>query len=433
MGNEDKVNGQNPEQKGSKLESSFLPSEVPNPEGKKTPYLLEEEFPKTRHNRSLFVYGLVALFIALIIGGTWVLTSYIQSRDKVTNVNISDFEDINLSQLLDQYKEDEAKLKQTRSDLKSLRAEMNRRIRQARTAEMREKIRAQYQKKIQSKRQKAQKLESRIEKHNKKMQSEGRKAESVVNNYEKLHRYKMEKQRKKYERKMRQLEQKYNPSFRRRTVRSAVLYGLRLHSKEMELKEYQKVLAKEGIATEQDFDIMRNRIKYYDSIMERMHKIPYKNSVPRALKGLDYLNREIILQYEQLWYDLAQSVRRKRHEIATYRYALNSMLRTRSESGVVLNASNPQRIRLYMNRRYQIEEGNIGYIFRSDDVFIGTVQFFKRHGLIYARQQKVESGRKIRPFDKVLLKIGSTSEMPQKPKVEQQQEDPQEDKDNGNG
>jgi hypothetical protein len=194
----------------------------------------------------------------------------------------------------------------------------------------------------------------------------------------------------------------------------------------MELKEYQKVLAKEGIATEKDFNIMRNRIKYHERIMERMHKIPYKNSVPSALKGLDYLNREIILQYDELWYDLAQAVRRKRHEIATYRYALNSMLRTRSESGVVLNARNPKRIRLYMNQRYQIQEGNIGYIFRTDDVYIGTVQFYKKYGLIYARQQKVEPGRKIRPFDKVLLKIGSTSKMPQEPKggVNDQGKDP---------
>lgn len=64
-------------------------------------YSLEEEFAKTKQNRTLLVplsvLGIVLLFVGVMVGVTW----YIQQSSQDIRISIEEFEDVNLREILD--------------------------------------------------------------------------------------------------------------------------------------------------------------------------------------------------------------------------------------------------------------------------------------------------------------------------------------------
>lgn len=80
--------------------SLFLKKEMVAAAQKAVVYDLEEEFRKARKNRGFTLIIPLLLFAALLLGGTFGLTSYIEHRNKNIEISITDFEDINMQELL---------------------------------------------------------------------------------------------------------------------------------------------------------------------------------------------------------------------------------------------------------------------------------------------------------------------------------------------
>ena len=105
---------------------------------KQAQYDLGREFAKTRKNRSPIV-PLVVLGISLFfIIGAVAVTFYIQEMSKRFAVDIEEFEDINLRDVLDAAKRNEQDMERTKRDLASLESGMEEEIRSVRNAEARE-------------------------------------------------------------------------------------------------------------------------------------------------------------------------------------------------------------------------------------------------------------------------------------------------------
>ena len=99
---------------------------------------------------------------------------------------------------------------------------------------------------------------------------------------------------------------------------------------------------------------------------------------------------------------LAKSVERKNSLIRNYQNAFDHLSRTKPESGYIIDPSNPNSIRVYINKIHTIKEGDTALVFREDDEYIGNIQFFQTEDGIKAKV--IDIKKDIEPFDKILLK-----------------------------
>jgi hypothetical protein len=51
-----------------------------------------------------------------------------------------------------------------------------------------------------------------------------------------------------------------------------------------------------------------------------------------------------------------------------------------------------------MNRIYNVADGTAGYVFRSDDMYIGTIRFFRSDRSMRARVEELSQGKGIAPL-----------------------------------
>jgi len=87
---------------------------------KKELYSLDEEFARTRHNRSPFVWLSVLIFVSVMVVVAVVVTSEIQRRSQEVPVNITAFADVNLRDLLDRAKQLDLQMQNARRNLSDL-------------------------------------------------------------------------------------------------------------------------------------------------------------------------------------------------------------------------------------------------------------------------------------------------------------------------
>lgn len=91
-------------------------------------YKLDEEFAKTKRNRNPFVALAIVIFVGIFTAGAVLVTLYIQEESKNVPVNIEDFADVNLKEVLDRAKKLENNLQVARRELQDLIAERDRKI-----------------------------------------------------------------------------------------------------------------------------------------------------------------------------------------------------------------------------------------------------------------------------------------------------------------
>jgi hypothetical protein len=77
-------------------------------------YNLEEEFAKTKRNRSLLVPMVVMGIVLFFVAGAVGITLYIENRSKDVQVGVHAFEDVNLRDVLDAAREHEQERKAAR-------------------------------------------------------------------------------------------------------------------------------------------------------------------------------------------------------------------------------------------------------------------------------------------------------------------------------
>jgi len=390
------------------------------------------------------VLFIVFVFIGLIAALTVFVTYYSKAKDSNIEVSINEFEDLRLKEILNSSRLTENNLQIGKNEVVSLMVEMRNKIlqinniylkrqnavldkgapeettrsrlaelRRAEDAEVRA-VRAKYEGRINKKRaiineierEKA-KADREVRKENKAIGSLGDENRLYAQNMKRLSqssRSGLNALTDFYERYIKYVILKYNPVFKPGDVKTTLARNAK-RNEEQNLREYDELFAKENIISRQRFDETRGKIKDRSLLMDRLIGVEYENSVPPALNSIDNLSNSIVNDYENLWFGLASTVKQKNSQIEDYRIALDAVLKERPESGYIISAVNPSRISIHINRLLTVQEGDIALVFRTDDLYIGKIKFYRTAEGLKARLVSLAGKEKMRPFDRILIKI----------------------------
>lgn len=388
-------------------------------------YNLDEKFAETRKNKSVRLYFWVIGFLVSIICITLILTTIKEYKSRQVTFKISEFESVNLSELLSTVKKSEKKLEQAKKDISELKlkqqeemqnikakyarerekvlkkdlssSEEKKRIKQLKNKEKREiaNIKAKYKRRIKGKRGDIYKAQNEINQYDKKLQDATRKAEEMVNNYKRLHKLKMAEQR-------RNLIVKYNPYFYSPGLKKILANRLAPTSKySFTLKNFEPDIARKKVYSEIEFNSIRQDVKNQALIIKRLRRVPYENSVAPSLVHLDSLSKNIVNNYEELWSRLAK----RSLLINNYQYAFAHLAEIQAENGYIIDPRNSNNVKLYLKQSLEVRTGMTCLVFRTDDEFIGKIKLVRTRSGLHGEIISLEKDKKMNPFDKILIQM----------------------------
>jgi hypothetical protein len=425
--------------------SRFLPEEIANVDGGAEVYSLEKEFEKTRKNKNWAVMIIVLVFFAIIASITALFTYYTELENSKIEVNISEFEDVRLKEVLGNARMSGNTILIRKNELNTLVIEMKsallgvnsrylaaknavldrglspeaeaRELAELKRSEERElaKIRADYDKKIASKRSVIREIEKEQREAERKLKEEAENLakfgdeskvyELKMKTLSKTQKSGVDAMRDYYERYIRYLTLKYNPVFSSGESKALLQRSSRLAGEKQNLRSYDEVFASENIWSRKRFDELRDKINDFDSLLRRLAGVDYTNSVPPALKGMDKLSTSIINDYENFWYSLTSALKNKNRQIEDYKKALDAVLKERPESGYIISPADPAKVSIHINRLIPVKEGDRGLIFRTDDEYIGRIELFRTADGFKGKIVSIEPGKTMKPFDRILMKV----------------------------
>ncbi len=172
------------------------------------------------------------------------------------------------------------------------------------------------------------------------------------------------------------------------------------------LNEYHTVLQRENILNSEEFERLRSYTLDSEAILERLQQIPFKNSVSPALEQLRLRSWFIVREYEKLWAEMANVIEDKSMTINQFEHSLNSLVKKSRENGYILDPRKPDNIIVYIDRNLVVKTDDLGYVFRKDDDFIGTIEFnVSEKGITASLIALRDENRPIEPFDKILVQV----------------------------
>lgn len=424
--------------------SRFLPEEIANIDGGSEVYAFDREFAKTRKNRNWLVFFIICIFVVLIVALSLFVTHYSREKDKQIDVSIQDFEDLRLKEALNSSRLMENNLQIRRNEFQTLMTEMKNKmleinnkylikendilnqnlpenskkeriaeLERAENAEL-ESVKASYNPKINDLKGFIGELEREINTAERDLARESKNI-NKVGDEDKVYALKMKSLSEShknglvalndyYERYSDYLILKYNPLINSGQVKTSIDHYSKF-SEEKKLREYDDIFAKENIWSRKAYDELRGKIYEQDMLIQRMIGTGYMNSVPPMLISIDNLSNMIVNDYENLWYGLVSKVKDKNSEIEDYKTALDASLKEKPESGYIISVVNTSKISVHINRLITVHEGDTGQVFRTDDQYIGKIEFYKTPEGLKARLVSLAGNTKMRPFDRILIKI----------------------------
>ncbi len=174
---------------------------------------------------------------------------------------------------------------------------------------------------------------------------------------------------------------------------------------------YREVLAREGIASREQYDDLHRRAAELDALTGRLLEVPYTNSVPPALERIRDAGQTLALEYGRIWSKLAdrlesrdQRIARLETEAQQFTLAMDSLARSTREGGYVLDPRDPQSILLYISRLHAPQVGDTVYVFRQEDELLATLRITAVGETVRASLVEPGTARKpIAAFDRILL------------------------------
>jgi len=125
MANDNKMKKKKDESKEIvSLAGKFLPEEIVNSDGRTEIYSLEEEYAKTRKNKNWFVIFTVVGFILFISLITYLIYNYSTDKDRNIEVNITEFDDLRLKEILNSTRITDNNIQLAKNDIIKLQVEM---------------------------------------------------------------------------------------------------------------------------------------------------------------------------------------------------------------------------------------------------------------------------------------------------------------------
>lgn len=439
------------------------------------------EFAKTKKNKSVFVPLTIALLLVVFGGVVVWVTGYIQRSSHNIAVNIEDFADVNLRDLLDGAKRLQTELEEVlrqrgqlvnERDLKIKNAEEVRdrsislsreaaisegeRQNQIQTAEDRAQeeittIRAEYDPQIAELEARIAELQDKIAEYDSRQLEQAREQEEVLDNQQRVYDLQIEELKQSYEEEIAGLKGTYEDQIAEleayqedfeETVRirhqqemaaQKLLYNPRMDREEIarlfaamdggrgipEPGSFDRILASEGILSEEDFAKLGAITDELKELFDRLDEIPYENSVPEVLSQMRQRIAVLLDEYEMIRSDLQEvvhdrdteigrrndTIQNLNTEIDRYNFALKQLSEAGGNSGYVLDTRDSTAIQVFINPLLTVDSGTIGYVFRADDEYIGTIRFYAADGRLRAELVELAPEQVLQPYDKVLIEV----------------------------
>jgi phage host-nuclease inhibitor protein Gam len=481
-----KGNPSNPAQTTELVERSkqvFLREIVNEFRRKQQQYDVGVEFAKTRRNRSLLVpltiIGLIAIFSVVVIG----VTRYIQSASRSIQVNIQDFADVNLRDVLDEASRLQTQLAAARRELEQVRTtlengvsqvernrdraiqllqeeELSAAARNTRTQQLESQaqseiasLNAEYLPRIEELDARIADLQDQIAQYDSRQLEQAREQEQILDNQRQLHELEINQIREEYEAEIAEITDNYEreiselETYQRdfeATVRqrhaNEIARLIRLYNPRLEgeatgellnapeteaaaafggVGSYSPMLSREGIVSRGRYEELASQYAAIGTILGRLREVPYENSVPEALTQIDRRTRDLIAGYESIREGLEETVldrdsiiaarnttiAEQEGQIQEFLFALDELARVNGDTGYILDPRDPEEVVVYVSRIRSVEVGSIGYVFRRDDEFVGTIRFVLRDGRVGAELVDTVEDMHMRAFDKVLIDV----------------------------
>lgn len=209
---------------------------------------------------------------------------------------------------------------------------------------------------------------------------------------------------------IRRLILRYNPIFSDSELKTILAMAVD-DIPPLRLQTFRDVLANEGIISRENFDAIHTNIYRVNKLIERMNEIPYVNSMPEALRRIEYFGTATYNSYEQLVSDLIRTIEQKNNiiysqylQLGHYRYALSSLIDTSREHGYILDPRNPDNIQIFLDEMHKVADGDMAYVFRTDEDLIAKIRLNVRTGYTFASLlEQVSEDKTMEPFDKILI------------------------------
>jgi len=433
MGNDDKIKNL-PAAPGS----SFLPDEIRDVDGKIEVYSLEDEFAKTKKNKSYRLYITIFLFTAIIGFLTYAFTNYLVQKDKDVPIDIKEFEDLRLKEVLQSANISEARIEMVSMRIQAIRIEMLNDILDIRKKSLSQELdvtamnipqaekevklkairekeaqnlrwgRARYNGKILREKRKLWALETEIRKNRASIKK--KKAEGYVTNEDRLNNLKMEKLkdsrtrgmkgvRDYYESYMRYLTLRYNPIFRSSRLKAIVAEkGSDKTDPIPNIAAYRALLKEKSGFNESRFNALRKNIEDDLLLVQRLRSIPNINSVAPSIRAIDALTKNIVKEYEVLWGSLSRS-------LEGYQYAMQHHLKASNVAqGIILDGRNLKLILFEIQAGQIVRPGDAATVVRGQgkkQAYVGTLEFYYKDGLLRGKMEAPKL--KPEPFDMLVL------------------------------
>jgi hypothetical protein len=437
----------------NQAKSSFLKGEVVDSTREVIEYSLDKEFSKSKKNRRVLIVWSIVIFLVLMAGAAFFTVYMIQQKQTNVQVDIAEFEDLKLTELLKSASTDKSRITFLEQDIKQLVFQKNQEIDQIKS-QTEQLIQIAQQKGLSKAEENAevamlqkqgsakvssvgQKYDSKIAMKKeevsdlkKSLQEKGESGDASQNTgayseYEKIFEIRLEKTKEYYDSKIKELNKqhlkdiaqmqklnqelikvlilKYNPYIKDDAVKS--LIAVKYAPVGGTLGEYNALLGKENIMSKADFDAMKLKNANFSSIFTRVYSIPYTNSVPYALAGIKYFHDSALKDYDVLWQKAIKTVEKKNKLIDTYEYAFEYYTKLGRETGYILDPRDPKKMVVYINKAYLIKKGDTAIVFRNDDEYIGKIKLDPQADAVIAEVLELAEGEKILPLDRILINI----------------------------
>ncbi len=435
MGNENKVN--------ALIENSkhVLLREESQTIGQSTGlYNLETEFGKTKNNKRILFHLIWFSFVVGIIIGSLVGSLWIENRSKNISIDIQDFQDLRLRELLSSANRGSSEIQNLQVDIKSLREERETKIKllheraqhekellaglNPNDADYKNKIKeieknernevanteANYSKKISEKEARVKTLEA-----NAGVDPKNSGGEDLVNNGDKLMNLRVQKVKDIYEERIAKLQAlhaeemasltlRYNPVFNPNdkavTALTAKISPL---PSELSFSPYDNQLEKETGINLQSFKKLRENTSNQLTLVKRLRQIPYINSINPSLEKIDLASQNLIASYETLWSKLNYSLKNKKEVVGSFEWAMQTYAREHGDNGYIIDSRVGDKITIYLDPIHLPQSGTKANVFRQDNEIVATVELYVNEGRWWAKNAQVAEGKRLLPFDRLFV------------------------------
>ena len=448
---------------------AFLRETVRKYSGKQDQYDLEHEFARTRQNRSRVVpfmlAGLITVCTIAVIGVTW----FIQSRSRDITIEVDDFAGVNLREILDEAQRLRNRLAAVTRELRQVIGDRDGRIaaieRQrdqgisllinaeltparlgartgqinARAAAEIEAVTAEAAPRVTELEERIDELYAAIDQYDARQLEQASAHAEILDNERRVFELQLQETIDSYESRIATLTDRYEAEIadleqfqteferalrarrQRETAELILRYNPDVGGEEIdrllndtsaaplrrfdELAPYTPTLDRLGILTPDEYAALRERCHELAELVERLDAVPYRNSVPPILEALDTRLREVVLSYETIWTGLSEAVVQRDALIEDFRFALDELTSENGDTGYILDPRDPDNVIMFIGQIHPVAAGSVAYVFRTDDIYVGMIEFYERDGRLAARVVQTAPNMELCTFDKVLVQV----------------------------